>query len=151
MNKFKVLLGIVVFSLIIMIVADYPNTITLELGVFSGSNWGVPSGESYKIIDGAIERFEKKYPGIKVKYESGIMKSDYSSWLSDKIVKGSQPDVFMILDDDFNTLSSIGALANIDVYMTHDQKFNENDYYSSVLKAGTYSKNQYNTSRSVSY
>ena len=143
MNKFKVLLGIVVFSLIIMIVADYPNTITLELGVFSGSNWGVPSGESYKIIDGAIERFEKKYPGIKVKYESGIMKSDYSSWLSDKIVKGSQPDVFMILDDDFNTLSSIGALANIDVYMTHDQKFNENDYYSSVLKAGTYSKNQY--------
>lgn len=143
MNKFKVLLGIVVFSLIIMIVADYPNTITLELGVFSGSNWGVPSGESYKIIDGAIERFEKKYPGIKVKYESGIMKSDYSSWLSDKIVKGSQPDVFMILDDDFNTLSSIGALANIDVYMTHDQKFNENDYYSSVLKAGAYSNKQY--------
>lgn len=143
MNKFKVLLGIVVFSLIIMIVADYPNTITLELGVFSGSNWGVPSGESYKTIDGAIERFEKKYPGIKVKYENGIMKSDYSSWLSDKIVKGSQPDVFMILDDDFNTLSSIGALANIDVYMTHDQKFNENDYYSSVLKAGAYSNKQY--------
>ena len=143
MNKFKVLLGIVVFSLIIMIVADYPNTITLELGVFSGSNWGVPSGESYKIIDGAIERFEKKHPGIKVKYESGIMKSDYSSWLSDKIVKGSQPDVFMVLDDDFNTLSSIGALANIDVYMTHDQKFNENDYYSSVLKAGAYSNKQY--------
>ena len=73
MNKFKVLLGIVVFSLIMMIVADYPNTITLELGVFSGSNWDVPSGESYKIIDGAIERFEKKYPGIKVKYENGIM------------------------------------------------------------------------------
>lgn len=143
MNKFKVLLGIVVFSLIIMIVADYPNTITLELGVFSGSNWGVPSGESYKIIDGAIERFEKKHPGIKVKYESGIMKSDYSSWLSDKIVKGQEPDVFMVLDDDFNTLSSIGALANIDGYMTHDQKFNENDYYSSVLKAGAYSNKQY--------
>lgn len=71
------------------------------------------------------------------------MKSDYSSWLSDKIVKGSQPDVFMILDDDFNTLSSIGALANIDSYMTHDQNFRKSDYYSSVLKAGTYSKHQY--------
>lgn len=126
-----------------MIVADYPNTITLELGVFSGSNWDVPSGESYKIIDGAIKRFEKKYPGIKVKYESGIMKSDYSSWLSDKIVKGKEPDVFMVLDDDFNTLSSIGALANIDGYMNHDEKFSSKDYYSSVLKAGTYSKHQY--------
>lgn len=143
MNKLKVLTGILVFSLFLMIIADYPNTITLELGVFSGSNWGVPSGESYKIIDGAIKRFEKKYPGIKVKYESGIMKSDYSSWLSDKIVKGSQPDVFMVLDDDFNTLSSIGALANINSYMTHDQHFSKGDYYSSVLKAGTYSNKQY--------
>lgn len=143
MSRFKIVLGIVIFSLFFMIVADYPDTITLELGVFSGSNWGVPSGESYKIIDGAIERFEKKYPGVKVEYESGIMKSDYSSWLSDKIVKGKQPDVFMALDDDFNTLSSIGALANLDSYMTHDQKFSENDYYSSVLKAGTYSNNQY--------
>lgn len=143
MSRFKIVLGIVVFSLFFMIVANYPDTITLELGVFSGSNWGVPSGESYKIIDGAIERFEKKYPGVKVEYESGIMKSDYSSWLSDKIVKGKQPDVFMVLDDDFNTLSSIGALADIDSYMTHDQKFSENDYYSSVLKAGTYCNNQY--------
>ena len=143
MSRFKIVLGIVIFSLFFMIVADYPDTITLELGVFSGSNWGVPSGESYKIIDGAIERFEKKCPGVKVEYESGIMKSDYSSWLSDKIVKGKQPDVFMVLDDDFNTLSSIGALANLDSYMTHDQKFSENDYYSSVLKAGTYSNNQY--------
>lgn len=143
MSRFKIILGIVIFSLVFMVVADYPNTITLELGVFSGSNWGVPSGESYKIIDGAIERFEKKYPGVKVKYESGIMKSDYSSWLSDKIVKGKEPDVFMVLDDDFNTLSSIGVLTNIDTYISHDQNFSANDYYSSVLKAGTYSKNQY--------
>ena len=143
MNRVKIVLSIVVLSLFFMIVVNYPNTITLELGVFSGSNWGVPSGESYKIIDGAIERFEKKYPGIKVEYENGIMKSDYSSWLSDKIVRGKEPDVFMVLDDDFNTLSSIGALANIDTYINHDQTFSSKDYYSSVLKAGTYSKHQY--------
>lgn len=143
MSRVKLVLSIVVLSLFFMIVADYPTTITLELGVFSGSNWDVPSGESYKIIDGAIERFEKKYPGLKVKYESGIMKSDYSSWLSDKIVKGKEPDVFMVLDDDFNTLSSIGALANIDSYMNHDETFSSKDYYSSVLKAGTLSKHQY--------
>ena len=55
MNRVKIVLSIVVLSLFFMIVVNYPNTITLELGVFSGSNWGVPSGESYKIIDGAIE------------------------------------------------------------------------------------------------
>ena len=143
MSRVKLVLSIVVLSLFFMIVVNYPNTITLELGVFSGSNWGVPSGESYKIIDGAIERFEKKYPGVKVKYENGIMKSDYSSWLSDKIVRGKEPDVFMVLDDDFNTLGSIGALANIDTYINHDQTFSSKDYYSSVLKAGTYSKHQY--------
>lgn len=71
------------------------------------------------------------------------MKSDYSSWLSDKIVRGKEPDVFMVLDDDFNTLSSIGALANIDTYINHDVTFSSKDYYSSVLKAGTYSKHQY--------
>ncbi len=49
----------------------------------------------------------------------------------------------MILDDDFNTLSSIGALAKIDSYMSFDQNFSTDDYYSSVLKAGTYSNNQY--------
>lgn len=143
MTKIKVILWAVVLSLGFMIVADYPNTVTLELGVFAGSNWDVPNGTSYKVIDGAIERFEKKYPGVKVKYESGILKSDYSSWLSDKIVKGKEPDVFMILNDDFNTLSSIGALANINSYMKHDYTFHANDYYSSVLKAGSYSNHQY--------
>ena len=59
MNRVKIVLSIVVLSLFFMIVVKYPNTITLELGVFSGSNWGVPSGESYKIIDGAIS--DKKY------------------------------------------------------------------------------------------
>ena len=58
MSRVKLVLSIVVLSLFFMIVVNYPNTITLELGVFSGSNWGVPSGESYKIIDGAIERFK---------------------------------------------------------------------------------------------
>ncbi len=72
-----------------MIVVNYPNTIFRTRCFFLEVNWGVPSGESYKIIDGAIERFEKKCPGVKVKYENGIMKSDYSSWLSDKIVRGN--------------------------------------------------------------
>lgn len=39
MSRVKLVLSIVVLSLFFMIVVNYPNTITLELGVFSGSNW----------------------------------------------------------------------------------------------------------------
>lgn len=143
MNKKHILLFIACI-LVLVGVYNYPNTITLHLGVFAGSNWDVPSsGTSYKVIDGAIKRFEKNNPGIKVKYESGISKGDYSFWLSDKIVEGKEPDVFMILNDDFNTLSSIGALTNITGYMKHDENFKQSDYYETVLKSGIYNAKQY--------
>ena len=52
MSRVKLVLSIVVLSLFFMIVVNYPNTITLELGVFSGSNWGVPSGEAIRLLMG---------------------------------------------------------------------------------------------------
>lgn len=42
------------------------QTVTLKFGMFAGSYWDVPNGDCYQIIDDAIERFEKKYPGVKV-------------------------------------------------------------------------------------
>ena len=30
----------------------------LTVGIFAGSNWGVPQGEPYAVIDRAIEKFE---------------------------------------------------------------------------------------------
>ena len=62
----------------------------------------------------SIKKFEKKYPNVHVEYKSGIIKDDYSSWLANEITKGTTPDVFMVLPDDFNTLSSIGILKNLD-------------------------------------
>lgn len=81
-----------------------------KIGCFSGSNWDVPSGESNQIVDNAIKIFEEIHPNVKVKYESGILKEDYSSWLADKILTGDTPDVYIILEEDFSLLSSIGAL-----------------------------------------
>ena len=83
-----------------------PRQLTLTIGVFAGSNWDVPNGDCYKIIDQAIERYEKEYPMVQIEYESGILKEDYSEWLSAKYLKGEEPDVFMILGEDFNTLSA---------------------------------------------
>lgn len=34
-------------------------------------------------------------------------------WLANKIVNGEEPDVFMIVDEDFNTLSSLGVLKDL--------------------------------------
>ncbi|WRK52871.1 hypothetical protein SD457_22035 [Coprobacillaceae bacterium CR2/5/TPMF4] len=35
------------------------SKITLKIGIFAGSNWNVPNGDCYQIIDQVIERFEK--------------------------------------------------------------------------------------------
>ena len=61
----------------------------------TGSSWDVPNGNDYKVIDTAISRFEKLYPNVEVVYESGISKDDYSDWLTDQIVAGTQPDCFL--------------------------------------------------------
>lgn len=90
----------------------YTNKVVIHLGIFVG-NWEVPNGNDYKIIDDAIARFEKLHPNVEIEYESGILKSDYSLWLANKIVNGEEPDVFMIVDEDFNTLSSLGVLKDL--------------------------------------
>ena len=48
------------------------KTVVLKFGMFAGSNWDVPNGDSYKIIDQAIERFEKAHPNVRVEYVSGL-------------------------------------------------------------------------------
>ena len=67
---------------------------TLKLGIFAGSNWNVPQGETYAIIDDVIKNFESENPGVKVIYVSGIKKEDYSEWLAEQFVSGDEPDVF---------------------------------------------------------
>ena len=52
--------------------------------MFSGNQSDVPNDDCYKIIDETIKEFEKEYPNVKVKYTSGILKEDYSEWLSNQ-------------------------------------------------------------------
>ena len=93
----KKIIGLFILAVCIAMAIIYqPEKITIKLGVFSGSNWDVPSGESNQIVDNAIKIFEEIHPNVKVKYESGILKEDYSSWLADKILTGDTPDVYII-------------------------------------------------------
>lgn len=119
------------------------ETVTLEFGMFAGSNWDVPNGNCYAIIDSAIERFEKENPGVKIHYSSGILKKDYSEWFSKQLLLGKEPDVFMVLEDDFNTYSSIGVLKNLEEYIVQDTNFKKESFYISALEEGRYRGCQY--------
>ena len=142
MNKKKIICILLAVVCVLLIIWQ-PQKITLKIGIFAGSNWNVPNGDCYKIIDQVIERFEKKYPMVNVEYESGIIKDDYSQWLSSQYLKGEEPDVFMILSEDFNTLSALGALKDLDYLIQQDTQFNKDDYYESALDTGKYHGDQY--------
>ena len=83
------------------------NSITI--GVFSDSYWEVQNGYSYQILEDAIDLFEKEHPGVTVEYVSGILKEDYSEWLSERLLSGQGPDLFFVLQEDFHGFAEIGA------------------------------------------
>lgn len=120
----------------------WQKNVVLTIGIFSGS-WNTPSENTYKILDDAILKFEKSHPGVKIEYPSGILKEDFSEWLSQKILLGKEPDVFMVLPDDFNVFSSTGALKNLDKLIKNDKDFNSNKYYKAAYESGKYNKSQF--------
>lgn len=148
MNKRKyrlimVFAGIFFGIFIALYVINKDRQITIELGIFAGSNWDVANANSYVIIDKAIERFEKEHKNVKIHYYSGVLKKDYSEWLSRKLLMGKMPDVFMVLSDDFNHFASLGVLKDLGKLMEYDASFNKNDYFTTTLLTGQYKEIQY--------
>ena len=132
-------------ALTIFIAAAYRLSLptTLTIGIFAGSNWDVPQGETYAIIDEVIKDFERENPRVKVKYVSGIKKEDYSEWLAEQFVAGEEPDVFLILAEDFNLYASIGALMNLENLIADDKNFSADVYYPSAFNFGKYENISY--------
>lgn len=128
---------------IALIFTQLHKPITLEIGIFAGSNWDVDSANSYVIIDKAIERFEEENPGVKVHYYSGIRREDYSEWFSEKLLEGEAPDVFFVLSEDFNQFAEAGVMKNIDQYLQKDEGIELDDFYETALMSGTYNGHQY--------
>ncbi len=117
--------------------------ITLEIGVFAGSYWDVPIQDSNRFFDEAIVEFEKIHPRVKITYRSGTLKRNYSEWLSQKIIRGNEPDLFCILPRDFNTLVSIGILKELDEIMMNDPQFDASKMYVNAIKSGQFQRQQY--------
>ena len=148
MNKKTYLfLGIPLILIISVILTVYIKKnneyIVLEFGMFAGSNWDVANADSYIIIDQAIKRFENEHRNVKIHYNSGILKEDYSEWLSQQALLGKTPDVFMVLTSDFNQFSSVGILKNLENLSKKDDDFDPGVYFTTALNAGKYQEIQY--------
>ncbi|MBR3949353.1 MAG: sugar ABC transporter substrate-binding protein [Oscillospiraceae bacterium] len=115
----------------------------LTVGVYSGSYWNTPNGNCYQILDEAIALFEKAHPGVKVEYVSGIPAASYSEWLTGQILKGTEPDVYFVLPEDFDLLVSSGALARLDERIAGDPEFDTEVYYEACLQSGQFEGSQY--------
>ena len=115
----------------------------LTIGVYSGSYWNTPNGNSYEILDDAIALFENAHPGVKVEYVSGIPAGDYSEWLSGQIMMGTEPDLYFVLPEDFDLLVASGALAQLDERIASDPGFDTAAYYEPCLRSGQSEGRQY--------
>lgn len=115
----------------------------LTVGVYSGSYWNTPNGNSYQILDEAISMFEAAHPGVQVEYVSGIPAGNYSEWLAGQILMGTEPDVYFVLPEDFDLLVSSGALAQLDERIAADPGFDTEVYYEPCLRSGQYRGKQY--------
>lgn len=115
----------------------------ITIGVFSDSYWEVQNGYSYYILDDAIELFEKENPNVKINYVSGILKEDYSEWLSEMLLMGEAPDLFFILPEDFHDLAELGALKNLESFAREDREFSKERFYSPAYVYGQFDGKQY--------
>lgn len=125
--------------------------ITISFAVYSGNNWGVPDGRAYAIYDRAKEMFEARpeNAGIRIKLITGTLYRDYSEWLAQAVLKGREPDLFMVKDEDFNILAPVGILEDLRPYMRRDRSFRPSSLYPKALEAGSLAGAQYSLPISV--
>ncbi len=147
-NILKTLCLFLVASVFISVIATilvkrHAKPVVIELGMFAGSNWNVSNGDSYHTVDRAIAIFESEHPGVKVHYYSGIRKSDYDEWLSEQILSGKTPDVFLIPDNRFTMLVKNGILKNLTPVIEKDGIIKRWEYFDSSWNAGEFQGKQY--------
>lgn len=110
-----------------------PEKMVLTLGFCANSNWEIPGGESYAIVDAAIARFRERHPDVEVRYTSGIRADDYSEWLAEQLLAGGEPDVFAVPSADFDLYVNNGVLVDLTGLGDSDPEFSWADYYPGAL------------------
>lgn len=140
--QIRTIFALIILCLILSLFYVNSNK-TLKIGVITGSNWDVPSPDALKIVDNAIERFEKEHVNVQVEYIPGIRKEDYSEWLSQQALSGDVCDVFMVLSNDLATFADVGILENLSSFIENDPDFDESVYFFSSYQSGQVNHVQY--------
>lgn len=115
----------------------------LRIGLFAGSNWDVPSGESYAVIERAVEKFRGSHPGVKVTYVSGIKREDYGEWLAEQLLAGKEPDVFLVSSEDFDAYADIGILRDLTDLTARDTSVDWKGFYPAAAGYGRHGNQIY--------
>ncbi len=118
------------------------STTVLHIGFPCDSYWDVPGEDTYGFMDAAIAQFEEEHPGVRVEYTSGIRTEDYSEWLAGRFLEGTEPDVMVILPEDFTLYSEREALRELNACMKRDG-IAAGDFYTAAIAAGTSGGRQY--------
>ena len=113
-----------------------PQSHVLRVGLFAGSPWGVPGGDLYGLFDDAIAQFEAEHPGVVVTYTSGISRDDYSEWLAERFLAGDEPDVFLLLPEDFELYAENEALLPLGAFERGDAAFDAAAFYPAAYESG---------------
>lgn len=119
------------------------DEIEIEIGIYSGNEWGVPQIEVYKIYEEAIALFESEHENVTVVFRSGTIMEDYSEWFAQHVLEGTEPDVFIVLEEDFSTLSEIGMLESLNKYIEDEPADFTADFYGKAIEAGNYQGEQF--------
>lgn len=138
-----IIICVLVFVSVALAFVHKKKSSVLEVGVFAGSNWDVANANSYVIIDKAVKRFEQNHPGVKVHYYSGIRKEDYTEWFSRQLLQGKEPDVFMVIGEDFNKFAEVGIMKDLGPLINRDESFDKEKFYTTTLLSGQYKGRQY--------
>ena len=123
----------------------------IRMSIYTGNNWGVPQAFAYAVYDKAAEMFTEmpENKNINIEYKTGSLYNHYSERLAQQILKGDEPDLFLMVEEDFNTYASIGLLENLDPYIEKDPSFDKSVYYRRALDAGTFRGGQYSLPISI--
>lgn len=136
-----IILSICIF--VIGVYIKYGKRNVIKVGVFSGSNWNVPGTSYYGILEKSIDKLHEKFPNVKVEYEEGIPVDEYSEWLASQILKGTEPDIYLVLPQDFPNFVQTGSLYSLNQFTLVDKDFDGNVFYEFTYKAGHYNRMQY--------
>lgn len=147
----KVVSVVLILSIIISMYHFMTGPVEIEMAIYSGNSWGIPQNFAYAIYDKAVEMYmaDPAHKNIRIKYKTGTMYNHYSEWLARLVLKGKEPDIFLLVEEDFNTYASIDLLQNLNDYIKKDSEFDEGAYYQRALEAGVFNGNQYSLPISV--